>query len=183
VTKALHAACAASVCLALFANAAFAHDGLVHEGCDPHATFTAGGLTLSGAFARAMLPNAPSAGGYVAIANGGAEAARLTGATSDAAQVIQFHQMSMDGDVMKMGEVEGGIEIPAGETVALAPSGLHMMFMGIGKPFKEGECVEVVLHFEQAGDVPVVLSIGGAAADAPPEMQMENGAMDPNMSH
>jgi copper(I)-binding protein len=68
-----------------------------------------------------------------------------------------------------MAQVEGGIEIPAGETVVLAPGGLHVMFLGIDVPFKDGECLELVLQFEKAGEVPVVLTIGGIAADAAPE--------------
>lgn len=153
--------------LAAFILPANAHEGLVHGGCDPAATFTVGDLAISGAFSRAMLPNAEVAGGYLTIVNGGGDNDVLVGATSEAAETIQLHQMKMEGDVMKMSAVPDGVAIGAGETVVLAPGGLHLMFMGIGKPFKEGECVEVALSFERAGEVPVTLSIGGIAADGP----------------
>jgi copper(I)-binding protein len=154
---------------------AFAHHGLVHEGCDPAATFTAGDITVSGAFTRAMAPGAPAAGGYLTIANGGSSDDTLVSAASEAAGMVQLHEMKMEGDVMKMNEVPGGIVVPAGGSVSLAPGGLHVMFMDVGTPFKEGECVEVLLHFEKAGDLPVTLPIGGPAADAPPEHMKHGG--------
>lgn len=150
-------------------NAAYAHNGLVHDGCAAGQVFTAGDLTISGAYARAMLPQAKVGGGYLAISNAGTEPDRLLGGKSEAAKRVGVHSMSMEGDVMKMSEAEGGIEIPAGETVNLAPGGLHVMFNGIKVPFKEGECLQLTLAFEKAGDVPVILPIGGVSAEAAPE--------------
>lgn len=146
-----------------------AHEGLVHEGCPAGQTFTAGELEITGAFTRATLPAAKVAGGYLEVENKGATPDRLLGGTSEAVESVQVHQMAMEGDVMKMGRVEGGLEIPAGEAVTLAPGGLHLMLIGLRNPFSEGECVEVRLQFEEAGEVPVLLNVGGMAADAAPE--------------
>ena len=56
-----------------------------------------------------------------------------------------------------MMELEDGIEIPAGETVALEPGGFHIMFMGLnGDPFEVGEEVSATLTFEYAGEFEVV---------------------------
>lgn len=148
---------------------AFAHNGLVHQGCPVGQSFVAGALTVTGAYTRAMAPNAGAAGGYLDIANGGSEADTLTGVSSVAAGLAELHEMKLEGDMMKMQRVEGGLEIPAGGTLALAPRGFHIMFMQVGTPFKEGECVEVTLHFAKAGDLPVQLNIGGMAQDGPPE--------------
>lgn len=150
---------------------ALAHEGLVHDGCPVGQAFTAGDLTITGAYTRAMLPQAKVGGGYLVIENKGTAADRLLGGTTEAAKAVQVHQMKMEGDMMKMGEVEGGLEIPAGGTVALTTGGdgYHLMLMGVGTPFKEGECLQLTLKFENAGDVPVVLNIGGTAADAAPE--------------
>lgn len=157
--------------LALFATPAFAHNGLIHEGCPTGQVFTAGDLTITGAYARAMLPSAQVSGGYLTIANTGATPDRLLGGSTEAAKTVQVHQMKMDGDMMKMSEVEGGLEIPAGGSVALAPGGdaYHIMLMGVGTPFKEGQCLQLTLNFEKAGEVPVVLNIGAPAASAPPD--------------
>lgn len=136
---------------------------------------TVGSLELSGAFTRATLPAAKVGGGFLTIINHGDEADRLISATSPATPVVQLHEMLMDGDVMKMREKENGIEIPAGETVILAPGGLHIMFMQMTAPFVEGEEVAVTLGFEKAGKVDIMLHIGGMA-DRTPKMHMHSDA-------
>lgn len=125
---------------------------------------TLGDLELTGAFTRATLPNAPVGGGFVTISNKGSEADRLISVASPIADVAQLHEMKMEGDVMKMNEVAGGIEIPAGGTVELAPGGFHMMFMGLKEPLVEGGKVPVTLTFEKAGAVEIELAIEGIAA-------------------
>lgn len=150
---------------------AVAHQGMMHDGCPVGQTFTAGDIAVSGAFSRATLPQAKIGGGYLTIENKGTEPDRLLGGSSENAKAVQIHQMKMEGDMMKMSEVEGGLEIPAGGSVTLAPGGdaYHLMFMDIGQPLKHGECLTVTLKFEKAGDLTVQLNVGAAAADAPPE--------------
>jgi len=126
---------------------------------DSHAghadTVHAGDLAISAAWTRAMLPGQPAGGGYLTIANGGAVADRLTAAESPAAGKVEIHTMSVVNDVMTMRPVEGGLEIPAGGTVELKPGGLHVMFMQVTEPFREGGTVPVTLVFEKAGRVEV----------------------------
>jgi uncharacterized protein YcnI/copper(I)-binding protein len=138
-----------------------------HHGAQPQAApaVTLGSLALSGAFTRATLPAAKVGGGYVTITNTGADGDRLVAVTSPAAQKVELHEMKMEGDQMKMGPKEDGIEIPAGETVTLAPGGVHIMFMGLAAPFVEGETVPVTLTFEKTGTVEIELMVGAVAAD------------------
>ncbi|WP_439154299.1 copper chaperone PCu(A)C [Yoonia sp.] len=116
-------------------------------------------LTLTDGYAHATLPNQPVAGGFVTIANTGDTDDRLVAASSDIANVMQIHTMAMDGDVMVMRELTDGLPVPAGETVALQPGGLHIMFMQLNGPLVAGETVPVTLTFENAGDVAVMLPI------------------------
>ena len=127
-----------------------------HHGGD---TITVGDLELTAAFARATLPNAPVAGGYVTVTNTGQEADRLVSAQSSFSPDVQIHEMAVVNDVMQMRQLPEGLEIPAGETVTLAPGGLHMMFMNISAPFVEGETVPVTLVFEKAGEVEIALAV------------------------
>jgi copper(I)-binding protein len=150
---------AAMAAILLFAAPASAHDQVV----------TAGTLQLTGAFTRATLPNAPVGGGYVTITNTGAEADRLVAAASPVAGDVQIHEMKMEADVMKMAELPDGIEIPAGETVVLAPGGFHLMFMQLNEPLVEGTSIPVTLTFERAGTVEIELSVESIAARAPAE--------------
>ena len=50
-----------------------------------------------------------------------------------------------------MRQIEGGIQIPAGETVWLKPGGLHLMLMKPSVALIEGKKQFVTLEFENAG--------------------------------
>ena len=95
----------------------------------------------------------------------GASDDRLTGGSTPVAARLEIHEMSMTGGVMKMRPVSGGLVIPAGETVTLAPGGYHIMFIGLKAPLKVGDHVSAALHFEKAGtitiDLPVQTPPGG----------------------
>lgn len=158
---------AAPFALALLfaAPGAIAHEGIDHSGEGAlSGTLAVGDIAISGAFARATLPNAPVGGGFMTIANQGDADDRLVGAESEVAAEVQLHEMRLSGDVMEMRALDQGIPIPAGETVTLAPGGLHVMFMGLGQPFIEGECVLLTLAFERAGTAEFCMPIGPAAA-------------------
>lgn len=137
-----------------------------------------GSLEISGGFARATLPNAPVAGGFLTIVNKGDQDDRLISVTSPAAGEVQLHEMTMDGGVMKMRELKDGIPVPAGATVKLDPSNLHLMFMHLKQPFVEGTTIPVTLTFERAGSVEVKLSVGGIAAKAQPMGNMSMAPVD-----
>ncbi len=164
----LFAPLAFAIALAV-APSTFAHEGMLHEGCPAGQTFAAGDITVTGAFTRAMLPNAPVGAGYMSIANAGSEPDRLLGATTEATASVELHDMKITDGMMEMSPMPEGIEIPAGGTVTLAPGGLHIMFLSPRAGFKEGECLAVTLQFERAGELPVELSVGPIGADAPPE--------------
>jgi uncharacterized protein YcnI/copper(I)-binding protein len=122
----------------------------------------AGDLEITAAWARAMLPGQPAGGGYLTIANKGDEADRLVGASASAAGRVEIHTMEVVDDVMVMRPVDGGLEIPAGEMVELKPGGLHIMFLDVSDPFREGGTVPVRLEFEKAGSVDVELPVRSA---------------------
>jgi copper(I)-binding protein len=65
------------------------------------------------------------------------------------AKQVQVHSMQMEGGVMKMHE-HGQLDISAGQTVELAPGGLHLMLMGLKKSLVAGESVTVKLTFQDA---------------------------------
>jgi copper(I)-binding protein len=72
---------------------------------------------------------------------------RLVEVRSAAADMVQIHEMAMEGDVMKMREVPG-IDLPAGKTVELKPGGYHVMMMGLKQPINAGDSVPLTLVFE-----------------------------------
>jgi len=126
-----------------------------------------GTLQISQPWARATPASAPAGGGFLKITNTGTAPDRLVSASSPAAELVQVHEMKMDGAVMRMREVEKGLEIPAGGTVTLAPGGFHLMMMGLKGPLKQGTNVPVTLVFEKAGKIEIELSVAGLGATQP----------------
>lgn len=133
-----------------------------HAAADDIKPVTVGSISVTHGYLKAMLPGQPVGGGYITITNSGKEADRLVSAESPRSGTVELHEMAMNGDVMVMRPLEKGIEIPAGETVELKPGGLHLMFMKVGQPFKQGETVPVTFTFEKAGKVEVVLPVAAA---------------------
>lgn len=123
-----------------------------------------GSLKITDAWTKAMLPGQPVGGGFLSIENTGAAADKLLSVSSEVSPDVQIHEMKMEGDVMKMRELEEGLEIPARAKVELTPGGLHLMFMEMKEPFKEGSEIKVKLNFEKAGEVEVMLPVGPANA-------------------
>jgi copper transport protein len=158
------AALASSMLLSLPAAAA---DSGVVASCATGQSFTAGDIVVTGAYSRATLKGAKSAAGYLLVTNHGSAADTITGATTAAASTVTMHSMKMNGNVMEMAPVDGGLEVPAGGTVSFDPMGYHLMLTGMNQPFVKGQCLEMTLHFAKAGDLPVELNIGTIAQSAP----------------
>ncbi len=127
----------------------------------------AGDLVISHGWARATPGGAKVAGGYLTIENKGANADKLIGGSTDAAAKFEVHEMSMNNGVMRMHPVEGGLTIPPGKTVTLAPGGYHVMMMDLKHPLKQGDKVPVTLQFEKAGKASLSLDVQGIGAQSP----------------
>ena len=107
----------------------------------------AGMLDIGTVQVRATAPGMGMTGGYVAITNNSDSDDRLVAVSAGFAKRVELHEMTHDNGVMKMRERDGGIEIPAGETVMLKPGGLHIMFMGLAETMVAGEMREITLEF------------------------------------
>lgn len=121
--------------------------------------FKLGELVIDHPVARATPPNAPVSGGYMTIHNNGTEADRLLSGEAAFAARVEIHEMSMEGEVMKMRQLTDGLEIPAGGEVVLKSGGYHIMFIGLEQQIKEGEKYPVTLVFEKAGSVEVEFNV------------------------
>jgi len=121
--------------------------------------YTLGDLVIENPRARATPPGAPVSGGYMMIHNNGKEADRLIGGSAPFAGKVEIHEMAMEGDVMKMRELENGLEIPPGGMVTLKPGGFHVMFMQMKEQLKEGEKQKIKLQFEKAGEIEIDVDV------------------------
>ncbi|HYZ40658.1 MAG TPA: copper chaperone PCu(A)C, partial [Stellaceae bacterium] len=91
---------------------------------------------------------------------------RLVSASTPAAKKAELHTMSMQGMVMKMRPL-AGLDIPAGQPVALKPGGEHIMLLGLKQPLREGQSFPLTLDFAKAGQRTVTVSVEKAGATAP----------------
>lgn len=135
------------LCAALLAAAASAH---AHS-------YKIGAIDIGHPYARATAPGQPTGGGFLKLSNQG-EADRLLSASADVSDGVELHVMKMEGNVMRMRQVDA-IELPAGQTVELKPGGLHIMFTGLKAPLKEGTSFPMTLRFEKAGEVTVEVKV------------------------
>lgn len=138
----------------LLANTAWAHD------------YQLGPLKILHPWTRATAPGAAAGGGFLKIENTGA-ADRLIGAAAEVSAVVELHTMVMDGEVMRMRKLDKGIELPAGSTTELKPGSLHIMFIDLKAPLKEGTSFPLTLKFEKAGEIQVEVAVGALGAATP----------------
>lgn len=130
-------------------------------------SYTLGALKIGHPWARATPKGATVGGGYLTITNTGKEPDRLMSIATDVSGKVEFHEMKMDGGVMTMRPVNGGVLVKPGETVALKPGGYHVMFMGLKAPLVEGQSFKGTLLFEKAGKIEVDFKIDKIGAQGP----------------
>jgi len=119
----------------------------------------AGSLMIQDPRARATAPGASVGAGYLTIMNMGEQEDLLMRVDAPFAGHTEIHEIKMDGDVAKMRPLQSGLKIPAGESVNLAPGGLHIMFMDLQHPLKAGNTHTIALHFKYHGEVSVLLTV------------------------
>lgn len=108
-------------------------------------------VTIKDAWVRASVQGQNATGAFMSIS--ATETTRLIGVASPVAGVAEVHEMKMDGGVMKMRAVEGGLEIPAGKTVELKSGGYHVMLMDLKAALPKASTVPLTLVFKDAKGV------------------------------
>lgn len=116
-------------------------------------------VQVAASFARATVPQQQSAGAYVTLENRGKDNDRLVAASTPVAKNVELHTMALDGNVMRMRQVDA-IDVPAGGRVEMKPGeGFHLMLMGLQKPLAAGDSFPITLQFEKAGKVEVKVGV------------------------
>jgi copper(I)-binding protein len=150
--------------------------------------FSAGSAILTGrasaeetihvvdAKARPTIPNAPSGVVYLTIENGGSKDDALTSVVASVADSASVHQTENDNGIVSMKAVRS-LPVAAGQTVQLAPNGLHIMLIGLKRQLKTGDSFPITLNFAAAGPVTTTVEVGpikaaGHDTNAMPGMKM-----------
>lgn len=139
---------AGALAIAVFSTSiAFAHD------------YKAGSLVITHPWTPQPPVGAKVAAGFLKITNEGKEDDRLVSVATEFAGKAQIHGMKIDNGIMSMFEIEGGLVIPAGQSVELKSKSNHVMFMELKARPLEGTRFKATLTFEKAGSVPVEFKV------------------------
>jgi len=139
--------------------------------CNPEAQAQAAAQVqalVQAPWARPTVQGQTVGGGYFRI-DGGATNDRLLGGSAGIAQSVELHTMRMDGDVMRMRQLNS-VEVPARQTVEFKPGGMHVMLIGLKTPLKVGNSFPMTLRFEKAGAV----SVNVRVLPAPPSAEHQH---------
>ena len=126
-----------------------------------HAAAPAGSIKVITPFASATMPGATVGAAYMQVSNTGRSPVVLVSATSPVAARVEFHSMSMEGNIMRMREITGGIPIPPGGSVNFVPGGMHIMLVGLTQRLAPGTFVPLTLTFNGAPQVTLQVPIQG----------------------
>jgi len=114
----------------------------------------AGMVEVKDAYAREVPPNLTNSAAFMTLVNKSDKAIDLMSAYSDVSKIVELHTHSKVNGMMQMHKVPK-ITIPAKGQVQLKPGGLHVMFIGLHRPLKQGEIANVTLRFSNGESVSV----------------------------
>jgi periplasmic copper chaperone A len=123
-------------------------------------------VIVTNAWSRATPPGAHVGAVYLTLTSPAGD--KLLSVSSPAAKGAEVHEMRMDGNVMRMRELSDGLDLPAGRSVMLQPSGNHIMLTGLNAPLKRGQTVRLHLTFRTSAPVDVQAQVAGIGAMTPP---------------
>lgn len=116
----------------------------------------AGKVTIVDSWVRPAPEGRPISAAYLTICNRSDAAVVLTGAEAAVAEAVELHETTRDRDgVASMAPVDR-IEIGPGDSVSLAPGGVHIMLIGVNQQIVPGDGVDLTLRLE--GSPPIMLN-------------------------
>jgi copper(I)-binding protein len=128
-------------------------------------------VDVQGAWARATVPGQRASGAFMTITS--STDATLISVASPVAGVVEVHEMKMDGDVMKMRPLHGGLSLPAGKAIELKPGGYHIMLMDLIVPLVKDTNIPLTLVFRNARGVETRTELKVAVSGMVPAAHMD----------
>ena len=102
-------------------------------------------VSVDDAWVREPPPRSPAAA-YAIIENSTSSVIELTGVQTDVAERAEIHVMEHVEGIMKMRRIDS-VTIAAGASLALQSGATHLMLMGLRRPLRSGDAVELRLQF------------------------------------
>ena len=128
-------------------------------------------IEVQGPWARATVAGQNMGGTFVNLTAD--QDATLVGATSPVSEKVELHTMKMDGEKMVMAQVPN-IPLPTNTKVELKPGSLHIMFMSLKAPLKEGDTVALKLEIKDKAGKSEFLDIQAPVKAVSEQMKMSH---------
>ncbi|MDJ0767576.1 MAG: copper chaperone PCu(A)C [Ilumatobacter sp.] len=118
-----------------------------------------GGFVVRDVWTRPTPPGSDEAAIYLTIENRDAPDDRFVGSVSDRCMAMHPHLTTIDDDgVASMTDAgEDRLAVPAGGSLVMAPTALHVMCLGLTGPLEAGDTFGIELRF--AEHEPVVVEV------------------------
>lgn len=104
----------------------------------------AGYIQVESSWVRTPPPGARMLAGYATLRNNSDVDVVIVAAESERFGMVEIHESYRDGERVRMRRIPE-LLIPAGESVALEPGGLHLMLMRPESPVEDGELLAIDL--------------------------------------
>jgi hypothetical protein len=109
-------------------------------------------LTVEEAWARPG-PAGSNSAVYFLIDNPTNREDSLIGASSSSASQVEIHLSMMGADETMSMHPQESVPIPERGQVTFEPGGLHVMLVNLKRDLAEGEQIELILRFREAGEI------------------------------
>jgi hypothetical protein len=129
-------------------------------------------LDVQNPWVRATVQGQKATGAFMTLT--AKDGGKLVGVSTPVAGVAEVHEMKMDGGVMQMRAVEGGLDLPAGKAVALSPGGFHLMLMDLKLGLKANTTIPLTLVFKDAKGVESKIEVKAPVQLMPPGNSKEH---------
>ncbi len=103
-------------------------------------------VDVTDAWVRATVPGQKATGAFMKL--NAKDGGKLVAITTPVAGVAEVHAMKMDGDVMTMRALPGGLDLPAGTAVELKAGGYHLMLMDLKTALQKDSRIPLTLVFK-----------------------------------
>lgn len=114
-------------------------------------------LVIDAAWIQNLPPTVPVRAGYMTLTNPGSQSVKIVALSGVGFSRIEIHRSTMRDGTMHMEQLPV-LEIGAGESLGLAPGGLHLM-MYPEEPTRPGEHYRVVIEFGDSSTQAVDMTV------------------------
>lgn len=124
------------------------------------------GLSVEQAYVRGLPPTQKNTAAFFVLENDGETALTLRAGSSSAAERLEIHSHRQHNGMSAMRR-EDSVTLLAGERLAFAPGGYHLMLINLRAPLRDGEQLSFTLLDSQGEEYRVQASVRSVLKEAP----------------